>query len=202
MGKDLLSRGLTSDSPSTWPKGAATVALVGAGPGDPGLITVRGRQLLERADVVIYDYLSNPALLRYCPQAECIYVGKKAAAHSMTQDQINALLVEHGRTGRRVVRLKGGDPFIFGRGGEECLALADAGIAFEIVPGITAAILLTFIGSMGSYAIPDIVGPPTARPLSVLMVTEFNQGRFNQVYAMGMVLSLFAVSVLLPQSNS
>jgi uroporphyrinogen III methyltransferase/synthase len=126
--------------PSTWPSGVATVALVGAGPGDPGLITVRGRRLLERADVVVYDYLSNPRLLSYCPQAECIYVGKKAAAHSMTQEQINALLVEKGRAGLRVVRLKGGDPFIFGRGGEECLALADAGLRFEVVPGVTAAI--------------------------------------------------------------
>jgi uroporphyrinogen III methyltransferase/synthase len=95
---------------------------------------------LERADVVVYDYLSNPRLLSYCPRAEAIYVGKKAAAHSMSQDEINALLVDLGRQGKRVVRLKGGDPFVFGRGGEECEALAGAGIAFEVVPGITAAI--------------------------------------------------------------
>jgi uroporphyrinogen III methyltransferase / synthase len=116
------------------------VYLVGAGPGDPGLITVRGAELLKSAQVVVYDYLSNPQLLSYCPGAEAIYVGKKAAQHSMTQDQINALLVEKGRGGKRVVRLKGGDPFVFGRGGEECEALADAGVAFEVVPGITAAI--------------------------------------------------------------
>jgi uroporphyrinogen III methyltransferase/synthase len=116
------------------------VALVGAGPGDPGLITVAGARLLEQAHVVVYDYLSNPRLLSYCPQAEIIYVGKKAASHSMSQEQINALLVEKARAGKRVVRLKGGDPFVFGRGGEECEALAAAGISYQIVPGITAAI--------------------------------------------------------------
>jgi uroporphyrinogen III methyltransferase/synthase len=119
---------------------APRVFLVGAGPGDPGLLTVRGAALLASADVVIYDYLSNPALLKHCPQAECIYVGKKAAAHTLTQEQINALLVEKGGSGKRIVRLKGGDPFVFGRGGEECLALLEAGIPFEVVPGITAAI--------------------------------------------------------------
>ena len=116
------------------------VHLVGAGPGDPGLITVRGRELLEQAEVVVYDALSDPRLLAHAPDAEHIYVGKRAAAHSFTQDQINALLVEHGRAGKRVVRLKGGDPFVFGRGGEECEALREAGISFEVVPGITAAI--------------------------------------------------------------
>ncbi|HSV13983.1 MAG TPA: uroporphyrinogen-III C-methyltransferase, partial [Tepidisphaeraceae bacterium] len=117
------------------------VYLVGAGSGDPGLITVRGAELLATADVVVYDALANPRLIQlHAPRAETIYVGKRAAAHSMTQDQINAVLVEQGRLGKRVVRLKGGDPFVFGRGGEECEALATAGITFEIVPGITAAI--------------------------------------------------------------
>jgi uroporphyrinogen III methyltransferase/synthase len=96
--------------------------------------------LLARADIVIYDYLANPRLLEHCPKAEAIFVGKKAADHSMTQDQINALLIEKGKAGKRVVRLKGGDPFVFGRGGEECEALAAAGVAFEVVPGVTAAI--------------------------------------------------------------
>jgi uroporphyrinogen III methyltransferase/synthase len=115
--------------------------LVGAGPGDPGLITVRGRELLELGEVVVYDALANPRLLSYCRKdAEIIYAGKQAAAHSMTQEAINALLVEKGLAGKRVVRLKGGDPFVFGRGGEECEALVAAGVRFEVVPGITAAI--------------------------------------------------------------
>jgi uroporphyrinogen III methyltransferase/synthase len=120
--------------------GAGIVYLVGAGPGDPGLITVKGRRLLELADVVVYDYLANPKLLSYCPQAKVIYVGKKAAAHTFTQEQINQLLIDQASPGKRVVRLKGGDPFIFGRGGEECEALHRAGIRFEVVPGITASI--------------------------------------------------------------
>jgi len=115
--------------------------LVGAGPGDPGLLTLRGKACLEQAEVVIYDYLSNPAFLAFAPAtAEKIYVGKKAGAHTRTQDEINALLVEKAASGRIVVRLKGGDPFIFGRGGEEAAALAAAGLKFEIVPGISSAI--------------------------------------------------------------
>lgn len=115
--------------------------LVGAGPGDPGLLTLKGRDCLARADVVIYDYLSNPELLRWAPDgAERIYVGKKAGAHTLAQDDINALLVEHVRAGKCVVRLKGGDPFLFGRGGEEAEALAAARCALEIVPGVTSAI--------------------------------------------------------------
>jgi len=117
------------------------VYLVGAGPGDPGLLTVRGRDLLARADVVVVDHLACPRLLALAPaSAERIYVGKQAADHTLTQEQINALLVRLGREGKQVVRLKGGDPYVFGRGGEEGLALAAAGVAFEVVPGVTAGI--------------------------------------------------------------
>ncbi|MDQ3414311.1 MAG: uroporphyrinogen-III C-methyltransferase [Verrucomicrobiota bacterium] len=114
--------------------------LVGAGPGDLGLVTLRARQLIERADVVVYDYLCNPEMLQWAPEsAELIYVGKKAGAHTLKQNEINALLVEKARS-KQVVRLKGGDPFLFGRGGEEAQALGAAAIPFEVVPGVTSAI--------------------------------------------------------------
>ncbi|MDQ3115579.1 MAG: uroporphyrinogen-III C-methyltransferase [Verrucomicrobiota bacterium] len=115
--------------------------LVGAGPGDLGLVTLRAKQLIERAEVVVYDYLCNPEMLQWAPEtAELIYAGKKAGAHTLKQDEINALLVEKAQTGKQVVRLKGGDPFLFGRGGEEAQALAAASIPFEVVPGVTSAI--------------------------------------------------------------
>ena len=115
--------------------------LVGAGPGDLGLVTLRAKQLIERAEVVVYDYLCNPEMLQWAPEtAEVIYAGKKAGAHTLKQDEINSLLVEKARAGKQVVRLKGGDPFLFGRGGEEAQALAAACIPYEVVPGITSAI--------------------------------------------------------------
>ena len=118
-----------------------TVYLVGAGPGDPGLLTVRGAEVLARADVVVYDRLSVAALLDQAPaHAERISVAKQPGGASTPQEDINRLLVEHGRTGRTVVRLKGGDPFVFARGGEEARSLRDAGVPFEVVPGITSAI--------------------------------------------------------------
>ncbi len=118
-----------------------TVYLVGAGPGDEGLITVRGLEVLQRAEVVVYDYLASPRLLEHC-RAGCerLYVGKSGAEHTLPQGEINDLLVQKARAGQTVVRLKGGDPFVFGRGGEEALALARSGIPFVIVPGITAAL--------------------------------------------------------------
>lgn len=118
--------------------------LVGAGPGDPGLLTLKAKECLEQADIVIYDYLANVQLLDYVrPQAERVYVGKKAGQHSMKQEKINQLLVDSARKYDCVVRLKGGDPFVFGRGGEEALALAEQRIPFEIVPGIPAGIAAT-----------------------------------------------------------
>lgn len=123
------------------PPRPGTVYLVGAGPGDPGLMTVRGLACLRQAGTVIYDYLANPVLLREAPvDATRIYVGKSKGRHCVPQEEINALLADHARAGRTVVRLKGGDPFIFGRGGEEARFLADAGIPFEVVPGVTAGL--------------------------------------------------------------
>ncbi len=117
------------------------VFLIGAGPGDPGLITVKGFRLLQEAEVVIYDFLANPGLLKHiAPEAEVIYVGKKGGDHTMPQNEINRLIVEKASMGKKVIRLKGGDPFIFGRGGEEAEELAKAHIPFEIVPGVTSAI--------------------------------------------------------------
>jgi uroporphyrinogen III methyltransferase/synthase len=116
------------------------VYLVGAGPGDLGLITVRGRELLGRADVVVYDHLVNAKLLDFAPRARHVFAGKRSDTHTLEQPAINRLLVTEAKAGRNVVRLKGGDPYIFGRGGEEAEALARARIPFEVVPGVTAAI--------------------------------------------------------------
>jgi len=117
------------------------VYLIGAGPGDPGLITLKGLECIKKADVVIYDYLAAPAHLAHVRKnAESIYVGKKGGDHTLSQNGINTLIVEKAKTGAAVTRLKGGDPFIFGRGGEEAEVLIKAGIPFEIVPGVTSAI--------------------------------------------------------------
>ena len=138
------------------------VALVGAGPGDPGLMTVRGLALLRGADVVIYDRLVDPRLLDEAPpRALRIFAGKISGAHPVPQAEINALLVSYARRGRRVVRLKGGDPFVFGRGGEEAQALAAAGVAFEVVPGVSSAVAVpayagipvTHRGTASSFAV-------------------------------------------------
>lgn len=138
------------------------VYLVGAGPGDPDLMTVRGMSCLRRADVVVYDRLVSPELLAEAPDgAELIYAGKAPGSHTCGQDEINDLLVRHARRGRVVVRLKGGDPFLFGRGAEEVLACAEAGVRCEVVPGVTSAtsvpalagIPVTHRGVAASYAV-------------------------------------------------
>jgi uroporphyrinogen III methyltransferase / synthase len=117
------------------------VYLVGAGPGDPKLITLAGKEALERADVVVYDRLAHPRLLEFAPQsAERIFAGKMADRHTLTQDEINAVIAEHAAAGKTVVRLKGGDPFVFGRGAEEAEYLRERGISFVVVPGISSAI--------------------------------------------------------------
>src|SRR5687767_6105123 len=122
-------------------KSNGTVYLVGAGPGDAGLLTLRGAELLARADVVVYDALVNPDLLRLAPKtAEIIYGGKRSSQHAIPQEELSALLVTKAREGKCVVRLKGGDPYVFGRGGEEAEELALARIPFEVVPGISSAV--------------------------------------------------------------
>ncbi|WP_221028981.1 uroporphyrinogen-III C-methyltransferase [Actomonas aquatica] len=126
---------------------AGIVYLVGAGPGDLGLVTFRARELIASADVLVYDYLVHPDLVSWCAsECEVVYVGKKAGFHSVPQAEIEALLVDRAKAGKRVVRLKGGDPYVFGRGGEEARALAADGIRFEVVPGVTAAL------AAGAYA--------------------------------------------------
>jgi uroporphyrinogen III methyltransferase/synthase len=137
------------------------VYLVGAGPGDPGLITVKGLEVLRRADVVVYDQLASPELLKEAPPgAELLYVGKKAGAHALPQGGINELLVTKARAGLTVVRLKGGDPFVFGRGGEEAEELAAAGIPFEVVPGVTSGV-----------AVPAYAGIPVTHRRYTTLVT-------------------------------
>lgn len=154
--------------PAFEPSSCGKVFLVGAGPGDPELITLKGLRSLRKADVVVYDRLICPDLLDETPaHARRVFVGKVSGHHSMKQEEINALLITYARQGCMVVRLKGGDPFVFGRGGEEALALAQAGIPFEIVPGVSSAI-----------AVPAYAGiPVTQRSLasSVTIVTGHEQ---------------------------
>lgn len=148
------------------------VYLVGAGPGDPGLLTVRGLERLRCADVIVYDQLVNPAILAEAsPMATKIYVGKQAGHHCAAQPDINRILIEYAGAGYEVVRLKGGDPFVFGRGGEEATALADSGIPFEIVPGVSSAV-----------AVPAYAGIPlTHRAIasSFAVVTGHPAGNAN-----------------------
>jgi len=121
--------------------GQGKVYLIGAGPGDPGLLTLKGREILSRADVVVFDYLANKAFLAFCRrEAELVYAGKQGGDHTLSQEAINALLAERAGSGKTVARLKGGDPYVFGRGAEEAEVLVEAGIDFEVVPGVTSAV--------------------------------------------------------------
>ena len=189
-------------------KTVGRVALVGAGPGDPGLMTVRGLALLRAAEAVVYDRLVAPALLLEAPlAAERVYVGKRPGAHEVSQAEINAILVALARRGLQVVRLKGGDPFVFGRGGEEAAALAAAGIPCEVVPGVSAALAapaaagipVTHRGVAASFAVitgheDPAKGEPTVNwnalahavdTLVVLMGTESLPGIARTLIARG-----------------
>ncbi|WP_410511439.1 uroporphyrinogen-III C-methyltransferase [Paenibacillus sp. BR2-3] len=127
-----------------------SVAIVGAGPGDPELITIKAMLRIQEADVILYDRLVNEGLLSYAkPETLRIYCGKSPGHHSMPQERIEQLMIQYAADGNKVVRLKGGDPFVFGRGGEEALAMAEAGISYEVIPGITSA-----IGAAASAGIP------------------------------------------------
>jgi uroporphyrin-III C-methyltransferase len=160
---------------------AGTVYLVGAGPGDPGLLTLRGAEVLAAATVVYHDYLVTDPILRRAAHARLVDVGKVGHGPQTTQDAIERALVQEARAGECVVRLKGGDPFVFGRGTEEALALADAGVPFEIVPGVSSAfavpaaagIPVTARGIASSVAVMtghSVAGPPPAAPVADTVV--------------------------------
>ena len=169
------------------------VYLVGGGPGDPGLITMRGVECLQHADVVLYDRLINPQLLRHARAgAELVYVGKTAGRHALSQTEINALLVKEGSAGKIVVRLKGGDPFVFGRGGEEAIELMQAGVPFEVVPGVTSSIAapayagipVTHRGVASSFAVITGHEDPT-KPDSSIRWEHLATGVDTLIFLMG-----------------
>jgi uroporphyrinogen III methyltransferase/synthase len=169
------------------------VYLVGAGPGDPGLMTVRGLQLLRAAQVVVYDQLVNPVLLEEArTDAERMFVGKQAGRHCIVQSEINEILIRYAKRGYEVVRLKGGDPFVFGRGGEEAAALGDAEVPFEIVPGISSAIAvpayagipLTHRNLASSFAV--VTGHEASKPQSSVDWARLARGPDTLVILMGL----------------
>jgi uroporphyrinogen III methyltransferase/synthase len=186
------------------------VYLVGAGPGDPELITRKGQRVLATADVIVYDRLANPRLLRHArPEAERIYVGKRSAAYSVPQTEITDLLLAHARRGRIVCRLKGGDPFVFGRGGEEAEALVAAGIPFEVVPGVSSAIGVPAYAGIPvthrglSATLGIVTGHEDAsRPGSLLHWEEIAGGMDTIVFLMGVKNLPHIVSRLLAAGRS
>ncbi len=189
--------------------------LVGAGPGDPGLLTLAAREALQHAEVVLYDALIGPGILDFAPPgAELIPVGKRAGAHSLPQEEINRLLVAHTAAGRRVVRLKGGDPFVFGRGGEEALALRQAGLPFTVIPGVTSAVAVpaaagipvthrglatrftVLTGSEQTGEAPaSLPGPAEAGTLVILMGAAALSALVEQLLAVGWLPSTPAASI-------
>jgi uroporphyrin-III C-methyltransferase / precorrin-2 dehydrogenase / sirohydrochlorin ferrochelatase len=164
------------------------VSLVGAGPGDPELLTRRAVARLRRADLVLYDALVDDRVIRIARRAQKFFVGKRAGRHALSQDGIHALMIRAARRGRRVVRLKGGDPFVFGRGGEEAIALRAAGVPFDVVPGITNAV-----------AAPALAGiPVTHRGLAsaFMVVTGHDAGAFQRAIS-GLIPSGATLVVLM-----
>lgn len=177
------------------------VYLVGAGPGDPGLLTLKGKATLDRAECVVYDFLVNEELLRHVrPDCERVFAGKRSGRHAMTQNTINRLLVDRARAGRIVVRLKGGDPFIFGRGGEEAEELAQAGIPFEVVPGVSAGSAVpayagiplthrgvssgvTFLTGHDNVCAPESLKSPSLRPASDTLVFFMGTRNLGEITA-------------------
>ncbi|MBR5913360.1 MAG: uroporphyrinogen-III C-methyltransferase [Selenomonadaceae bacterium] len=168
------------------------VYLIGAGAGDVGLLTIKAREILEIADVVIYDRLADEKILNYSPNAKKIYVGKSAGQHTLTQDEINKLLVEEGKQNKIVVRLKGGDPFVFGRGGEEALYLRENNLDYEIISGVTSAIAVpayagipvTHRGVATSFAVVTGHEDPT-KPESTINWKKLSTGVDTLIFLMG-----------------
>ena len=162
-------------APANYEARMGTVYLVGAGPGDPGLLTVKARDLIASCDVIVYDYLVNPDILNYArADVERVYAGKVGGGTQTPQHQINVDLIKHALRGKRVVRLKGGDPFLFGRGGEEAEALAAAGIPFEIVPGISSAL------AVPAYAGIPVTHRDYSSSVTVLTGARSNDGDFKR----------------------
>ncbi|MEO8540473.1 MAG: uroporphyrinogen-III C-methyltransferase [bacterium] len=167
------------------PENTGFVTLVGAGPGDPDLLTIGAVRALQQAEVVIHDALLSPAILAHCPPgAERIDAGKRAGAHSMSQDAITQLLVTNALAGKRIVRLKGGDPFVFGRGGEEALALRAAGVPFSVIPGVTSAV------AVPAYAGIPVTHRGVARNFAVITGMDADSGESHDWQALAKMETL------------